>query len=159
MIKIQLPFLALMLLLNCQDGPKAAFNEEFVKASPNKELPFENLIGEYHLDVDSKIRYNINSTDTLRLIVKKDSTFVALNYVDYKTDSLQLKKFEGKLLYTNKFKESFLNFRSKGIDFNGGGGIEIYYRKKDSIIVLYVYTPPLKGQENGDYLRYIKMKD
>ncbi len=148
-----------MLLLNCQDGPKAAFNEEFVRANPNKELPFEKLMGEYQLDNDSKRRYKINITDTIKLIVKKDSTFIAENYLDYKTNSLQLKKLEGKLLYTNKFKESFLNFRSKGIDFNGGGGFEIYYRKKDSVLALYVYTPPLKGQEHGDYLRYIKIEN
>lgn len=158
MIKILLPFLALMLLLNCQDGPKAAFDEEFVRANPKKELPFEKLIGEYKLDNDSKRRYKINSTDVLRLIVKKDSTFVAENYLDYKTDNLLLKNFEGKLLYTNKFKESFLYLRPRDNNFNGGGGFEIYYRKKDSVLALYVYTPPLKGQEHGDYLRYIKEK-
>lgn len=166
MIKIQLPFLALMLLLNCQDGPKAAFNEEFVKASPNKELPFENLIGEYHLDVDSKKRYKINYNDTIKLIVKKDSAFVAENYVDYKTDSLQLKKLKGKLSYVNNFKDSFMYLQPNDNNFTGGGGFEIYYRRKDSVIALYVFTPfiPATKENNykyreGDYLRYIKMKD
>lgn len=158
MIKKLILFLSLLLLSNCQDGPRAVFNEEFVRANPKKELPFEKLIGEYILDKDSKRRYTITYNDTIKLTIKKDSTFIAENYLDYKTDSLRLKKLEGKLLYTNKFKESFLNFRSRDIDFNGGGGFEIYYRKKDSVLALYVYTQPLKGQEHGDYLRYIKVK-
>ncbi|WP_143882836.1 hypothetical protein [Chryseobacterium binzhouense] len=158
MIRKLIPFLSLLLLSNCQDGPKAAFNEEFVKANLNKELPFEKLVGKYQLDEDSKKRYKIICNDSILLTVRNDSTFVAENYLDYKTDSLRLKKLEGKLLYTNKFKESFLNFRSRDLDFNGGGGFEIYYRKKDSVLALYIYTPPIKGQEHGDYLRYIKVK-
>lgn len=165
MIKILLPFLILMLLSDCQDGSRAVFNEEFVIANPKKELPFKRLIGEYQLDEDSKRRYKITHNDTVKLTIEKDSTFIAENYLDYKTDSLKHRKLHGKLLYTNKFKESFLYLRPKDNNFIGGGGFEVYYRKKDSTIALYLYTPFIPGtKENnykyreGDYLRYIKMK-
>jgi len=164
MIKKLIPFLSLLLLSNCQDGPRAVFNEEFVRANPKKELPFEKLIGEYQLDNDSKRRYKINSTDTIKLLVKKDSTFVAENYIDYKTDSLKLKKLKGRLSYVNNFKDSFMYLQPNDNNFIGGGGFEIYYRKKDSVIALYVYTPfiPATKENNmkfreGDYLRYIKI--
>lgn len=164
MIKTLLPFLILMLLSSCQDGPKAAFDEEFVKANPKKELSFEKLVGEYHLDEDSKKRYKINYNDTIKLTIEKDSTFIVENYLDYKTDTLKLRKSEGKLLYTNNFKESLLYLRPKDNNFIGGGGFEIYYRKKDSVIALYVFTPfiPATKENNykyreGDYLRYIKL--
>ncbi|MCY0968759.1 hypothetical protein [Chryseobacterium wangxinyae] len=164
MIKTLLPFLILILLLSCQDGPKAAFNEEFVKVNPKKELPFEKLVGEYQLDEDSKRRYKINYNHTLKLTVKKDSTFVAENFLDYKTDSLQLKRLEGKLSYTNDFKDSFMYLQPTDSNFIGGGGFEIYCRKKDNVLALYVYTPfiPATKENNmkyreGDYLRYIKI--
>ncbi|KUJ57069.1 hypothetical protein AR686_05225 [Chryseobacterium aquaticum subsp. greenlandense] len=150
--------------MNCQDGPRAAFNEEFVRANPKNKLPFEKLVGEYILDEDSKSRYKITYNDTIKLTIKKDSTFIAENYLDYKTDSLQLKKLKGRLSYINNFKDSFMYLQPNDNNFIGGGGFEIFYRKKDSVIALYVYTPfiPATKENNmkyreGDYLRYIKI--
>ena len=47
----------------------------------------------------------------------------------------------------------------------GGRTINFYYRKKNSVIALYIYTPVVEAtKENnmkyieGDYLRYIKVK-
>ncbi|PIF44410.1 hypothetical protein CLU96_1377 [Chryseobacterium sp. 52] len=158
-------FIIILSLLSCQDGPRAAFNDEFVKADPKKEFPFEKLVGEYQLDNDSKKRYKITHNDTIKLTIKKDSTFIAENYLDYKTDSLLLTRFKGKLSYTNNFKESFMYLRPRNDKFNKGGGFEIYYRKKDNILALYVYTPmiPASKENNmkyreGDYLRYVKVK-
>lgn len=155
----------ILFLLSCQDGSKAVFNEEFVQLDPKKEFPFENLVGDYNLDKDSKVRYKIKYDDSMKITIKKDSTFIAENYLDYKTDSLLLKKITGKLIYTNNFKDSFLYLRPKDNLFIGGGGIDIYYRRKDSVIALYVYTPfiPATKENNmkyrdGDYLRYIKVK-
>ncbi|REC40004.1 MULTISPECIES: hypothetical protein [Chryseobacterium] len=152
-------------IVSCQDGPRAVFNEEFVKVNPKTELPFEKLIGEYGLDNDSKRRYGITNNDSVKLIIKKDSSFIAENYLDYKADSLLLKIYNGKLIYTNDFKDSFLYLRPKDNNFIGGGSFDIYYRKKDSVFVLYVYTPfiPATKENNmkyreGDYLRYIKVK-
>jgi len=166
MIKKLIPFLSLLLLSNCQDGPKAAFTEEFVKANPNKELSFEKLVGKYQLDEDSKKRYKIICNDSILLTVKNDSTFVAENYLDYKTDSLKLTNFKGKLLYINNYKDSFMYLQPEDNSFNGGGGFEIYYRRKDSVIAFYVYTPfiPATKENNmkyreGDYLRYIRIKN
>ncbi|WP_223558702.1 hypothetical protein [Chryseobacterium lathyri] len=151
---------------SCMDGPRAVFNEDFIQADPKKELSFEKLVGEYSLDDDSKRRYGITYKDSVKIIINKDSTFIAENYLDYKTDSLLLKKFKGKLSYINDFEDFFMDLRSKNDNsFNGAGGIDIYYRKKDSIIALYISTPFIPAtKENkykykeGDYLRYIKVK-
>jgi hypothetical protein len=63
-------------IVSCQDGPRAVFNEEFVKVNPKTELPFEKLIGEYGLDNDSKRRYGITNNDSVKLIIKKDSVLL-----------------------------------------------------------------------------------
>lgn len=158
-------FTILFFLFSCQDGPRAAFNEEFEKVNPKIYLPFEKLVGEYSLDNDSKKRYKIAYNDSIKLIIKADSSFIAENYLDYKTNTLLLKKIKGKLLYRNDFKDSYLDLRPRSDKFNGWGGFEIYYRKKDSVIALYVSTPfiPATKENNmkyreGDYLRYIKVK-
>lgn len=159
-------FLIIMLsLLSCMDGPRVVFDENFIQADSKKELPFEKLVGEYNLDDDSKSRYGITYKDSVKIAINKDSTFIAANYLDYKTNTLVLKKFKGELLYRNNFKESIMYLKSKDDKFNGWGEIDIYYRKKDSVITLYVSTPfiPATKENNhkyreGDYLRYIKVK-
>ncbi|WDT67293.1 hypothetical protein [Cloacibacterium sp. TD35] len=140
-------------------------DDNFIILDRNKEFPFSKLVGKYGLDSISKKRFDIPITKPIIIEVHSDSSFIAENYLDYKTDSLLLKKFKGRLAYTNNFKESFLNLRTINEKFNGGGGLDIYYRKKDSVLALYLYMPFIPGtKENnykyreGDYLRYIKVK-
>ncbi|WDT67294.1 hypothetical protein [Cloacibacterium sp. TD35] len=143
----------LLSLLSCQDGPKAAFNENFEDRGYSG-LPFEKIIGFYKLDNDSKKRYKIPKEIDLTLEIQPDKKLIANNYVDAKTWLISNKKLESTLFYANDDKRIYMSCYK----LNKGGGIELYYRKKDSVITLYVYTPPLKGQEHGDYLRYIKVK-
>lgn len=146
-------------LQSCQDGPKAAFNEEFTRVDPKKELPFEDLIGKYNLDNDSKRRYGIQ--DSTDYSIQIDENNIRANkYIDTKTRDIK-QGIQKKLYYINDYTEAnpsvFIGVRNHQKD-NFYSDIEIYYRKKDSALALYIYTPPLKGQEHGDYLRYIKVK-
>lgn len=152
--------LLLLSILSCQDGPRAVFNDEFIEVKANSELSFKKLVGKYELDDDSKKRFNINQEKILNLSISKDSSFIAENFIDHKSWKLLSNKFKGNLLYTNNYKEKppFLFLRPANNEFNGGGSFDIYYRKKDSLLAIYVYMPPLKGKEHGDYLRYIKVK-
>lgn len=156
MIKILLPFLFLMLLLNCQDGPKAAFNEEFEIVRPQTKIPYSKLIGTYILDIDSKNRYNIQDSVKMSLQLKKDTSLIVNNFIDVDNRSLLNRKVKSKLYYINDYQSIYLGLFNKEI--SRSGAIEIYYRKKDNVMALYIYTLPLKGQDNGDYLRYIKVK-
>ncbi len=146
-------------LLSCQDGPKAAFNEEFLSANPQNELSFKKLIGEYKLDKDSKKRYGITDSISYYLDIK-DNEIITNKFINTKTREIEdgLKK---NIYYVNNYKEKspsiFIGVRNHEKD-NFYSDIAIYYRKKDSLLALYIYTPPLKGQEHGDYLRYIKVK-
>jgi hypothetical protein len=132
----------LLIFLNCQDGPTAIYNEEFVPFNPAKELPFKELVGTYELDIDSYKRYKIKESINLKLKINSDSTFVATNYINYKNRKIELNTFKGVLHYTNKFTEKppLLIF-DIDYNFNGGGGIDIYTRKKDNTIALYILTP------------------
>jgi hypothetical protein len=142
-----------LLLLSCQDGPKAAFNEEFVMADQRKAIPFEDIVGFYQLDNDSKKRYNISQETNLTLDIKLNKNFVANNYLDSKTWKLNNKELRSFFYYYSGNDGTSLS-----CPVLTNGGVDIYYRKKDGVLTLYVYTPSLKGQENGDYLRYIKVK-
>lgn len=155
MIRILLPFLFLMLLLNCQDGPKAAFNEEFENVSPKTKLPYSKLTGIYILDNDSKRRFNIKDTVKMSLQVKKDTSLLVNNFITLNDRSLLNKNLQSKLYYINDFESIYLGLFNKEI--SSSGSIKIYSRKKDSALTLYIYISPLKGQEHGDYLRYIKI--
>ncbi|WP_143882835.1 hypothetical protein [Chryseobacterium binzhouense] len=154
MIRKLIPFLSLLLLSNCQDGPKAAFNEEFVPILNNKDIPFQKFVGIYELDEDSKKRFGIPIQTSLTLNVKLDKTFTANNYVDAKTWKLKKEMLSSFFYYYSG--EDGVSISSP--ELTDGGVINIYSRKKDSALTLYLYIRPLKGQEHGDYLRYIKVK-
>lgn len=148
-------FIIAILLLGCSDGPKATFNDEFEIADSRIVIPFETIAGIYKLDNDSKIRYSLPLDVNLTLDIKPNKTFVANNYVNAKTWKL-----------TNKELKSFFYYLSDGNTLsiscptlNDNSIINLYHRMSDNRIALYVYTPPLKGEESGDYLRYIKVKD
>lgn len=159
----------LLLLLNyCTDGSQAPFNKNFERANPKKELPFNKLIGTYELDEDSKKRYGINDSLGFFIDIKKDTTFISKNIIDYKDRKTKYGVFKFRAGYINNFKDNqpslFLNTFTN--EFNGNGTIDIYYRKKDSAIALYIFTPMVEAtKENnmkyieGDYLRYIKIKN
>ncbi len=151
---ILLPLL-LLILLSCQDGPRAAFNEEFTPIPVKNEIPIEKLIGKYVLDNDSKKRYNISDKEAITLNIQKNKKLIANNYVDAKTWKLKNEKVELPYYY---YHSNEIGTNIDCPELNNGGVIGLYYRKKDSAITLYVYTRPLPGQEHGDYLRYIKVK-
>ena len=154
-------------LLSCDFGPKGALNEEFEEYDRRKELPFSNLIGKYELDDDSKKRYSINDTTHLIINIEKDTSFIVQNMVNYKDRKILYGNYKYKAGYINNYKDKHpsLFFSLFKQDFNGGGTINFYYRKKDSVIALYIYTPVVEAtKENnmkyieGDYIRYIKVK-
>ncbi|WDT67295.1 hypothetical protein [Cloacibacterium sp. TD35] len=146
----------LLSLLNCQDGPKAAFNDEFVPIALTMKIPIEKLVGKYVLDNDSKKRYNISDKGFIMLDIQKNKKIIANKYLDVKTWKLKNEKM--KFSYYYYYYSDKIGTNIGCPELNDGGVINLYYRKKDSAIVLYVYTHPLKGQEHGDYLRYIKVK-
>ena len=87
--------------------------------------------------------------------------------VNYKDRKILYGNYKYKAGYINNYKDKHpsLFFSLFKQDFNGGGTINFYYRKKDSVIALYIYTPVVEAtKENnmkyieGDYLRYIKVK-
>lgn len=145
-----------MLLLNCQEGPKAALNEEFENVNPKTKIPYSKLIGTYILDIDSKKRYNIQDSVKMSLELKKDTSLIVNNFIDVDDRSLLNRKVKSKLYYINDYQAIYLGLFNREI--SKSGSIEVYYRKRDNVFVLYIYTLPLKGQDNGDYLRYIKVK-
>lgn len=159
MMKKLFVLIILFFLFSCQDGPRVAFNEEFINVNPQKELSFKKLIGQYKLDNDSKKRYGIIDSSSYYIYIK-DNELLTNKYINTRTREIQdgLKK---NIYYVNNYKEKspsiFIGVRNHEKD-DFYSDIAIYYRKKDSILALYIYTPPLKGQENGDYLRYIKVK-
>lgn len=157
MIKILLPFLLLMLLLNCQDGPRAAFNEEFEISNPKVKLPYSNFVGMYMLDDDSKKRFHIQDTVKMTLQIKKDTGLVVNNYIALDNWSVLNKSLHSKLYYINDLQSIYLGLFDPNI--SSSGRFDIYYRKSDSTLALYAYIKPLKGQEHGDYLRYIKIEN
>lgn len=167
MIKYLLLIIFLAFANSCIDGPQATFDSKFVQANPKKELPFNKLVGIYELDKDSKKRYKISDTLNFFIEIKKDTSFISKNHIDYKDRKTKYGIFKYKAGYINNFKDNqpslFLNTFSK--EFNGNGTIDIFYRKKDSAIALYVLTPfiPANKENNfqykeADYLRYIKVK-
>lgn len=153
-------YIITLTLFACQDGPKAAFNEEFVQVNPKKELPLTKLIGEYQLDNDSKKRYGIKDSCTFLLKIN-DSEIYCNRYINIKTRKIERKEKKYLMYYVNNFKDqypsNFIGVRDATKE-NFYSDIAVYWRKKDSLLALYIYTPPLKGQEHGDYLRYIKVK-
>ncbi|WP_223558703.1 hypothetical protein [Chryseobacterium lathyri] len=152
-------FLIIMIMFSffsCMDGPRAAFNNEFERANPKVKLPYSNLIGMYVLDDDSKKRFHIQDTVKMDLQIKKDTSLVVNNYLDLNDRSLLNKSLQSKLYYINDFESIYLGLFNHKISSSGSLGI--YYRKKDRLLALYIYISPLKGQEHGDYLRYIKVK-
>ena len=158
--------LLLLILVSCQDGPKATYNEDFVSCYEIQyEVSINDLIGKYELDKDSKIRYNIpDSLDfyiELGINNKKDTFISANRYINPKDRTIIDKKFSNKALYINESK-SLRPFNNN--DFLGGGIISIYINKKDNKLALYAYTPFVPTTEKngmqykeGDYLRYIKV--
>lgn len=144
----------ILFLLSCGDGgSKAIFNEEFIEANPTKKIPFEKLVGFYKLDDDSKKRYRILKNIDLTLAIYPDKKYVANNYINSKNWNLEEKELKNFFYYYSDVDGTSIS--SPALT---NGGISIYFRKKDSAIALYVYTPPIKGQEYGDYLRYIKVE-
>ncbi len=152
MKKIFLIIIAI-LLLGCEDGPKAVFNEDFEAVGSRTAIPFENIVGIYKLDRDSKIRYNLPLNKELILDIKVDKSLIANDYLD-STWKLANKELKSVLLYYSTNTGTTISCP----ELQNGGGIDLYHRKSDNRIALYIYTPPLKGQEHGDYLRYIKEK-
>jgi len=157
--------LLLLILVSCQDGSVAAYNEEYTMLDESKDLPFSKLIGKYKLDKDSKMRYNIpDSLDFyIELGIKNGKdTFLSANRYVNPIDRTIVDNFyyNNKVLYLNDFK----TLSPSNNDFLGGGGIKIYTRKKDNKLALYAYTPFVPATEKngmqykeGDYLRYIKV--
>ncbi|PIF44411.1 hypothetical protein CLU96_1378 [Chryseobacterium sp. 52] len=150
-------FIIMLSLLSCQDGPKAAFNEEFEKVNPRVELSFDKLIGSYELDNDSKQRFKINDSIKYHIKITKDTSIVAEPFINLTTNK-NIREKKGKLFYINDYRKKPYSLYLDSKDGDWNNNINIYYRKKDSLLALYIYTPPLKGQEHGDYLRYIKVK-
>lgn len=146
-----------MLFYSCQDGPKAVFNEKYTQFNPKNELAFSKLVGEYILDNDSKLRYKIEDSFSYSIELKRDTTIIANPFID-PSDNKIFKQKKGKLFYINDFKNKPYAFYLDSKDGNWNNNIKIYSRNKDSALALYIYTPPMKGQNNGDYLRYIKVK-
>ena len=92
----------------------------------------------------------------MSLELKKDTSLIVNNFIDVDDRSLLNRKVKSKLYYINDYQAIYLGLFNREI--SKSGSIEIYYRKRDNVFVLYIYTLPLKGQDNGDYLRYIKIK-
>lgn len=143
-------------------------DNRFNKIDPSKEFAFSKLVGKYELDSISKKRFNFPINKSIIIEIHSDTTITANDYINIDTRKLKGKKFRNKLFYINNFKENYpimdLSVSTKPY-FNEGGDIGIYYRKKDSILALYVYLPfvPATKENNmkyleGDYLRYIKIK-
>ncbi|WDT67292.1 hypothetical protein [Cloacibacterium sp. TD35] len=143
-------------------------DDNFIILDRNKEFPFSKLVGKYGLDSISKKRFNLPNSKSIIIEIHPDTTITANDYIDIDTRKLNGKKVKNKLFYINNFKENYptmdLSVSTRPY-FNEGGGISIYYRKKDSILALYVYMPfvPATKENNmkymeGDYLRYIKVK-
>lgn len=144
-------------LINCQEGPKAALDENFVEANPKVVLPYPDLIGTYLLDEDSKKRFQLQDSIQMNLEIKKDTSVIFNNYISLDERSLLNKKLKSKIYYINDFTSIYLGLFNKEI--TTAGSLAIYYRKSDNKLALYAYIKPLQGQEHGDYLRYIKVKD
>ncbi|MDR2205195.1 MAG: hypothetical protein LBE36_03435 [Flavobacteriaceae bacterium] len=160
MKKIILLFAVTLLVLDCQDGPKAMFSEEFALMDTRTPLPFNNLVGVYELDSDSKIRYNISKSENLTITIKKDTTFLANKYLDLSNHSIIDSNLISKIYYIDGYWDNSNTYIGLFTDkFCSSGSLDIYYRKKDNVFALYAYTKSLEGQEHGDYLRYIKVKD
>jgi hypothetical protein len=148
--------ITLIFLFSCQDGPKAAFDENFERANPKVKLLYPDLIGTYVLDDDSKKRFEIQDTVNMDLQIKKDTSLFVNNYIDLTNRSLLNKRLESKLYYVNDFQSIYLGLFNHKISTSGA--IDIYYRVNDKRLTLCIYVSPLKEQEHGDYLRYIKVK-
>jgi len=156
--------LFLLILICCQDGPPARYNEDFIEFDRKKELPFSKLIDKYKLDKDSKIRYNIpDSLDfyiELGINKKKDTFLYANQYVSSIDRSIIDKKVNSIIHYDKTDKL----IRTKDEGINNSDYVYIYLRTSDNILTLYVRTrfvPATKGNnmqyKEIDYLRYIKM--
>lgn len=157
--------LFLLILVSCQDGPKATYNENFVSCYEiQHEVSINDLIGKYELDKDSKIRYNIpDSLDfhiELGINKKKDAFLYANQYVSAIDRSIIDKKVNSIIHYDKSDK--LIRTKDKGI--NNSNYIFIYMSVKDSSLALYAYTPLVPATEKngmqykeGDYLRYIKI--
>ncbi len=150
-------------LVSCWDFVPA--DDYFIQADPTEELPFEKLVGKYELDKDSKKRYNILDSINLTLEIEKDSAYTAFNYINPKNGALVYGKIKDTFDYTNDYRDKQPNLYLYSYKLNKGGVIDIYYRKKDRAITLYVLTPfvPATKENNmqykeSDYLRYIKIK-
>lgn len=92
-------------VINCQDGPKAALNENFIYVDASKPLPFDKIAGVYLLDGDSKKRYNIKNEVNLKLEIEPNKNFIAYNYIDPKTHLVykkNLKSFFTIIMITKK---------------------------------------------------------
>ncbi len=150
----------MLYILSCQDGPKGALNESFVAVNPKMKLPYSKLVGTYVLDNDSKQRFKIQDSVQMNLEIKKDTSLFLNNYIAIDNRSLLNKSVKSKLYYINNFNEKspmlYLGVFNKEI--TSSGALQLYYRNSDKEITLYVYIKPLKGDEYGDYLRYIKVK-
>ncbi|HCC93744.1 MAG TPA: hypothetical protein DEQ26_05370, partial [Flavobacteriaceae bacterium] len=111
----------LILIISCQDGSPAAYNEEYIMFDKSKDLPFSKLIGKYKLDKDSKIRYNIpDSLDFyIELGIKNGKdTFLSANRYVNPMDRTIVDNFyyNNKVLYLNDFK----TLSPSNNDFLGG---------------------------------------
>lgn len=160
-----LPIIITVLFTGCDFGPPATLNEDFVSCNDlNIQVKFKDLIGIYKLDKDSKIRYNTpDSLDFyIELGVKNEKdTFLNTNrYISPFDRAIINKRLDDiKIMYHENGKD--INSLNKKLI--GTGNISVYMRKQDSVLALYVYTPPTSLKKNdtiiyleGDYLRYIK---
>lgn len=150
-------FLLLKLLVSCDYGPKATLNNNFEPLKHNQSIDFDKMIGIYELDSISKKKYQLDMNLKFTLEIKNDSTFITNSYIDNKTGKLILKPKTG-YIYIYNPKNNLENYFVELKDLNSKT-TELYYRKNDKTLALYVLTRGfsyLRGE--ADYLRYIKIK-
>ncbi|WP_223558705.1 hypothetical protein [Chryseobacterium lathyri] len=167
-MKMLVIFLCIIFYSCSNPGSPMPLDQNFIKADRKRELVFSKLVGKYELDYISKKRYNIPVNQSIIIEIHSDTTITANNYIDISTSKLKGMNYKNKLFYINNYKDKYpiinLSVSNKPY-FNGGGSIDIYYRRQDNNLALYVSTPfiPATKENNykyreGDYLRYIKVK-
>ncbi|MPS74768.1 MAG: hypothetical protein E2590_16665 [Chryseobacterium sp.] len=163
MFKIYLIGSIITTLVSCDYGPKATLNNDFVAYPSNKSINLKKLAGTYELDDISKRKYNIESNQNLLIQINADSSFLANKYIDNITGKAIEQKKNGHI-YIHNPQNSTDNYFIELNELNAKT-TQLYFRKKDSAIALYVLTPfiPASKENNfqykdADYLRYIQVK-
>lgn len=153
--KIYLIGAIIITLVSCDYGPKAILNNNFEPWQNNMPIDFKKLIGIYELDSISKKKNDIDLNEKLLLEIKGDSTFFTGKYIDNETGKIILEPKKGDVyIYNPKSKTDgyFMELQDLNLKTT-----QLYSRKNDSTVALYVLTKGYNGKES-DYLRYIKVK-